>query len=204
MKPSVSTRKRTPSSFALTSPASRIEGSVEPSHAVHGQAGGPAGVTVTLIEGPEPWRFPQSSTARARTVTAPVVCGDHANDQLVVPVAGAHVAPPSTDTSTPRTLPPPTSAALPVIVVVAPAGTEPPSSGKPIDDVGALASPDAAAATSPDWSEPACAPISASRFTVACCIASTGASLPRSCTASSPHDHCTVPAPKTSAPLGAR
>src|SRR5215471_17588155 len=103
MKPSVSTRKRTPSSFALASPPSGTDGTVEPSHAVHGQAGGPAGVTVTLTPGPGVSRFPQSSTARTRSVTTPVACGVQANVQLEVPVAGAHVAPPSTDTSTPPT-----------------------------------------------------------------------------------------------------
>src|SRR5215471_5768192 len=180
MKPSVSTRKRTPSSFAVTSPPSSTGGTVELSHAVHGQAGGPAGVTVTLTPGPGVSRFPQSSTARTRSVTAPGVCGVQAYVQFAFPVAGAHVVPPSTDTSTPPTLPPldspPASTAVPLIVTVTPAGVVPPLNGNPIDDVGGLASPEADAATRPARSAPACAPISASRFTVACCMASTGAS----------------------------
>ena len=43
--------------------------------------------------------------------------------------------------------------------------------------------------------------MSANRFTVACCMRASGALAPRSCVSSSPHDHCTVPAPNTSAPL---
>ena len=47
-------------------------------------------------------------------------------------------------------------------------------------------------------------PMSASRFTVDCRMSALGASEPPSCTESSPHDHCTVPAPKTNALLAAR
>ena len=46
--------------------------------------------------------------------------------------------------------------------------------------------------------------MSANRFTVACWTAESGVEPPRSCVPSSPHDHCTVPASKTSAPLDAR
>src|SRR5437879_4080476 len=49
-----------------------------------------------------------------------------------------------------------------------------------------------------------CAAMSASRFTVACCIARSVDDGPKSCSLSRPHDHCTVPALNTSAPLGAR
>ena len=46
--------------------------------------------------------------------------------------------------------------------------------------------------------------MSASRLTVACCIATLGAGRSPSCSLSSPQDHCTVPAPNTSAPLAWR
>ena len=44
-----------------------------------------------------------------------------------------------------------------------------------------------------------CTPMSANRFTVACRIAVPGVEPPRSCVPSSPHDHWTVPAANTSA-----
>src|SRR4051812_19892155 len=54
-------------------------------------------------------------------------------------------------------------------------------------------------------------PISASRLTVNCCMLGSGGLFVGSVVptfqafwAASPHDHCTVPAPNTSAPLGAR
>ena len=55
--------------------------------------------------------------------------------------------------------------------------------------------------TRPGCSDPACTPMSDSRFTVACLTARSAAADPRSCSLSNPHDHWTVPAPKTSAPL---
>src|SRR6185436_7297064 len=109
------------------------------------------------------------------------------NDQFDVPVARVQVAPPLVDTSTPLSSPPPESTAVAVIV-----------------EVGASASVEAAVATSPAWIEPGWAPMSANRLTVACFIRTSAASDPRSCDESRPHDHWTVPAPKTRAPLGWR
>ena len=94
-----------------------------------------------------------------------------------MPCAARQVVPPSTDTSTPATVPPPLSDAVPVMVTRSPLSTVPPAAGEVTIDVGAKTSADFAAATSgvdgsaPICSEPGCAPMSASRFTVACCIA---------------------------------
>jgi hypothetical protein len=78
------------------------------------------------------------------------------------------------------------------------------AAGAVIVEPGALASVDALAATSPDCSVAGCAPMSARRLSVACCMRTSAAPLPRSWFESSPHDHWTVPAPNTRAPLGAR
>ena len=43
--------------------------------------------------------------------------------------------------------------------------------------------------------------MSANRLTVACCMFAVGRLRRRRGCASRPHDHCTVPAPNTSAPL---
>ena len=65
--------------------------------------------------------------------------------------------------------------------------------------VGAAMSVEALAAASPLCSVLGWMPMSANRFTVACCIAAFAGALPRSWSESSPHDHCTVPPPNTSA-----
>ena len=119
-------------------------------------------------------------------------------------MAGCQVAPPSTDTSTPPTTPPPASVAVPVIG----------HRGAARDDRAGAGRGDrrrsAASCRSTRWprTRPACSvagctPMSANRLTVACCMRTSGGALPRSWLPSRPHDHCTVPAPKTSAPLGA-
>ncbi len=70
-------------------------------------------------------------------------------------------------------------------------------------EVGAAPSVDLAAGTSPDCRVAGWASMSASRFTVACCMRASGAALPRSWLLSRPQDHCTVPELNTSAPLAA-
>jgi hypothetical protein len=69
-----------------------------------------------------------------------------------------------------------------------------------IVEVGAVVSVDLGVATRPEVRAYGCTPISANKLTVACCMFGSGvkSGSPR------PHDHCTVPAPKTSAPLDAR
>jgi hypothetical protein len=65
------------------------------------------------------------------------VVGVNAKLHVVVPVAALKVAPPSTDTSTRATDPPPVSLAVPVMLTVTPANTVAPAVGKVIAEVGA-------------------------------------------------------------------
>jgi hypothetical protein len=113
-------------------------------------------------------------------VPGPAVVGVQLNVQLAPPVAGAHVAPLSTLTSTAPTEPPPTSTDVPLTLIVLFVGTTAPSSGKPIVETGGERSPVAVLATRPGWIVVGSAPISANRLSVACCIAGVGGSLPRS------------------------
>ena len=71
-------------------------------------------------------------------------------------------------------------------------------------EVGGVVSVEAVAGTKPGLERAGWTPMSANRLTVACCMSRSGAALPRSWWLSRPQDHCTVPAPKTRAPLGAR
>jgi hypothetical protein len=88
------------------------------------------------------------------------------------------VCPPSSETSTPATTPPP-STAVPEMVTVVRAGMLAPEAGCTIEAVGAVTSVDLVAATSPGCMLYGWAPMSANRLTVACCIrASTGVPLP--------------------------
>src|SRR5690349_7995630 len=68
--------------------------------------------------------------------------------------------------------------------------------------VGAVWSVDWLAAASVAIRVAGCTPMSAKRLTVACCMLRSGVLL-SGLRSSRPQDHCTVPAPKTSAPLGA-
>src|SRR5207248_5725958 len=118
--------------------------------------------------------------------------------QLAARRAACHVAPPSTETSTPATVPP-TSLAVPMIAMRTPLDTVAPAAGDVTVEVGAVVSLDAAAGTRPACNVCGCTSMSANRLTVACCMRGSGIETPRSCTPSSPHAHCTVPAPNTSA-----
>ena len=64
-------------------------------------------------------------------------------------VAGCQVVPPSVETSTPATTPPPASVAVPLMVTAEPSDTVAPCDGELMDDVGAVVSVDAVAAVSP-------------------------------------------------------
>jgi hypothetical protein len=89
------------------------------------------------------------------------------------------------------------------MVTAEPSGKVAPGAGAVMADVGGVASVDADASVMPDIGEKGWTfPMSASRFTVACCMAGS-VEVPVH-ELSSPHDHCTVPASKTSAPLAAR
>ena len=119
-------------------------------------------------------------------------------------MARCQVAPPSVETSTAARRPPPPSAAVPVMVTGVPTCRTAPAAGEVIVDVGAVVSVEAVAATRPGLeADPGCTPMSANRLTVACRMRTSGVVTPPSWLPSRPHDHCTVPAPNTRAPLGA-
>ena len=82
-------------------------------------------------------------------------------------MAGCHDVPLSVETSTPPTLPPPASVAVPVTVSGWPTGTVAPAAGVAMVDVGAVVSLLALAADNPDCRVAGCAPMSANRLTVA-------------------------------------
>jgi hypothetical protein len=90
------------------------------------------------------------------------------------------------------------------MVTVVPGVTVVPVAGETIAADGAAVSVEAEAAVRLGSSDPGWLCMSAKRLTVACCIRGSAVEVSRSWLASRPHDHCTVPAPKTSAPLGAR
>src|SRR6185295_17256573 len=107
MKPSMSLLNFTPSSYGLESAALGLVGTVDGFHRlVHGQA---PTTTGTVTPAPGASRLPLSSIARLRIVAVPSAPGDQSNVQVRVPRATRHVAPPSTDTSTLATTPPPLS-----------------------------------------------------------------------------------------------
>ena len=145
---------------------------------MHGHAGvaGAATVVATACDATNPSMLPLSSAARLTIDAAPCAVGIHVYVQLSRPVAGCQVAPPSVETSTPATtpdgllvvVPPPASAAVPLIVTGVPTCT-----GLEINvtvDVGAIVSLDALAARRPVIRLCGCTPMSANRFTVACCM----------------------------------
>src|SRR5689334_21909627 len=111
--------------------------------------------------------FPLSSVARTLTVAGPASAGTHAYDQLCQPVAGCQVEPPSVETSTPPTTPL-TSLAVPLMTRLTPAGSEAPFASEVMLTDEPVVSVEADAATSPACNVLGCAPMSASRFTVAC------------------------------------
>src|SRR3954463_1629950 len=105
MKPSMSLLNFTPSSYGLGSAALGLVGTIE---AFHRFGHGPAPTTTdTVMPPPADSRLPLSSTARLRSVADPSAPGDQSKLQVVVPCAACHVVPPSTDTSTLATTPPP-------------------------------------------------------------------------------------------------
>jgi hypothetical protein len=97
-------------------------------------------ITVTVICVVGFCTFPLVSTARLMIVACPGVVGVNAKLHAVVPVAALKVVPPSTDTSTRATDPPPVSLAVPVMLAVTPANTVAPAVGKVIAEVGAAVS----------------------------------------------------------------
>src|SRR2546423_13550279 len=144
MKPLTSLLNFTPTSIALASPAFGAAGPTDGGHKlVHGQL--PTTIE-TVTPGPAPSMLPLSSIARLRIVTGPTAPGDQSKLQVDVPCAGRHLAPPSTDTSTPATNPP-VSVAVPVIVTRLPLWTCPPAAGDVMPAVGAKMPEDRLGAT---------------------------------------------------------
>src|SRR5664279_5926720 len=103
MVPKVSVVNLTPTSTLLPSPESIPPGVALVPHTEHGQ------VTVTVVPVEGVSRLPLSSTARVWIVLVGTPWAIQLYVQLVVPVAGCQVEPPSVETSTPATLPPPES-----------------------------------------------------------------------------------------------
>src|SRR6185437_179209 len=99
-------------------------------------------------------RLALSSTARVSIVTWPGVLGIQVKDQLPRPVAGCQVCPPSVETSTPATMPPPLSEAVPVIVTGTPAVSAAPLRGAVITEVGGVKSVDGVAQSRPGMRVP--------------------------------------------------
>src|SRR5689334_19709965 len=163
--PGVSTVNLTPTSVLEGSESAGVPGVTELFQTLHGQA---RGATVTLADAGVP-TFPLSSVARAWIVAVPAAPGVQVYVQLPRPDAGCQVVPPSVDTSTPPTTPP-TSLAVPEMPMALPACTVPPPAGEVITTVGAVVSVDPEAAVRPEIRVTGWTPMSARRFTVACCI----------------------------------
>src|SRR5262245_23666068 len=100
----------------------------------------PPTAILTLIAAGGFCTFPLSSTARLLIVTRPGVVSVLLKLQEVVPVAALKVAPPSTDTSTRATVPPPVSLAVPVMLTAVPVNISAPALGDVIVDVGGVVS----------------------------------------------------------------
>src|SRR5215831_6430464 len=100
----------------------------------------PPTARITVISAGMVCTFPLLSTARLLILTCPGVVGVHIKLHEVVPVAALKVAPPSTDTSTLATVPPPASLAVPVMLTAVPVNISAPALGDVIVEVGAILS----------------------------------------------------------------
>ena len=108
----------------------------------------------------------------------PPVLANHLYCQFVVPAAGCHVVPPSNETSTPATMPPPASVAVPVIVTVLPHRIDALARGEVIVDVGGVVSVEALAATKPGCLVAGWMPMTATQLTIATWIRTTAGVVP--------------------------
>jgi len=97
-------------------------------------------ITVTVICAVGSCTFPLLSTARLLIVAEPGVAGVQLKLHEVVPVAALKVAPPSTETSTRATVPPPVSLAVPVMLTGTLVNTVASAAGEVIAEVGAILS----------------------------------------------------------------
>src|SRR6185295_10789341 len=123
--------------MGLGSAASTFQGLAEEGQSVQGH---PAGMMFTVVTADGCSRLPVSSTARLMMFAAPRTPGLQLNVQLSRPDARRHVDPPSTETSTPPTTPPPLSVAVPLIVTVVWDGMFAPLVGDVIVEVGGVTS----------------------------------------------------------------
>src|SRR5689334_16299685 len=93
-------------------------------------------------------RLPLSSTARDSISADGLPCAIQESLQVTevsgsdIVVTGCHVVPPSVETSTPATTPPPASVAVPLMVTFDPSERLAPWAGDVIVDVGAVESAD--------------------------------------------------------------
>src|SRR6476660_7951471 len=85
-------------------------------------------------------------------------------------VAGCQVVPLSVDTSTPATTEPVAAAAVPLTVTRVPSAIDAPAAGADTVEVGGVRLAEAEAAVRPLSKVAGCAPMSARRLTVACCM----------------------------------
>jgi hypothetical protein len=104
------------------------------------EVGGVLSWTVTTICAVGSCTFPLLSIARLLIVAGPGVVGVQLKLHEVVPVAALKAPPPSTETSTRATDPPPVSLAVPVMLTVVPVNTVAPDAGEVIAEVGAILS----------------------------------------------------------------
>src|SRR6185295_5903704 len=104
MKPSMSLVNCTPSSTALPSAALGTVGAAVGRHRLV-QGHSPWAIE-TVLPAPADSRLPLSSMARTLIVAEPGTPGVQSKLHRLVPFAAFHVVPPSTDTSTPETMPP--------------------------------------------------------------------------------------------------
>ncbi|HTK77373.1 MAG TPA: hypothetical protein VL371_19065, partial [Gemmataceae bacterium] len=81
---------------------------------------------------------------------------------------------------------------MPEIVTLAPATKVVPAAGELIVEAGGVTSVEAVAVANPVWRPAGCTPMSANRFTVACCMARSGVVAVPLCFLSRPQDHWTV------------
>src|SRR6185503_7682560 len=109
MNPSFDAWNFIPSSTALGSDSEIVAGACAIVNSEHGQAADTAAVTPI----PGCSTLPLSSTARLMSVYDAAVWVTHENVQFSRPAARCHVAPPSVDTSTAASTPPPASVAVP-------------------------------------------------------------------------------------------
>src|SRR5262249_2898893 len=124
--------------------------------------------TVTVLPALGAPMLPESSTARTSIVAEGLPWTLQAYVHELVPLAGVQVEPPSVETSTAATTPPPSSEAVPEIVTVLPSDRFAPAAGEATVALGGVVSVDPGVATRPACRVAGWVPMSAIRLTVAC------------------------------------